>query len=208
MTTKLCPTVWLVLGAHPDTDAILVAEGLITALRRTGVPAVGLKPIDIGCPHAEDHDLVSPDGDRLWQASERRLPPLVVAPYRFSPTTDPVAAAAAAGLELTMVDVMATVEEASRFGGPVVVMGPDEAEGPFAVDGDALSFARAASARVVLVTDDRHVDRLAALAERCRREQLSPMLVAHSTTPIDGAIHVPATAADREAVATALSPSL
>ncbi len=208
MTTKLCPSIWLVLGAHPDTDAVLIAEGLITALRRSGAPAVGLKPIDVGCPHAEDHDLISPDGDRLWQASERRLPPLVVAPYRFSPSTDPVSAAAAAGLELTLVDVMATVEEASRFGGPVVVMGPAEAEGPFAVDGDALSFARAASARVVLVADERHAARLAPLAERCLREQLSPMLVVHSATALAGAIHVPASATDRAAVATALSPSL
>lgn len=202
------PAVWLILGASPKVGTVTIAEGLITALRRAGAPAVGIKPIDLGCAHSDDHDLQSADGDRLWNASERSLPPLVVAPYRFPLSDAPVAAAQAAGLELTLVDVLATIEEATRFGGPVVVVGPANVDDPFVTDGDVWALARATSAQVILVADDDSIDRLGPLSTRAAQDQLTARRISHTSSSISDAIHVPASETDKDEVAAALQPLL
>ena len=199
------PAVWLILGVEPDVGTLAVAEGLIAALRKTGAPAVGVKPIDVGCPHAEDHDLRSPDGERLWMASQQSLPPLVVAPYRFAAGPDPVAAAVASGLDLTVRDLLSTIEDAAQFGGPVVVVGPPRAEGPFASDGDAWDLARAAKAHVVVVVDEPHRDALAPLKARAKQDNLPVVAVSRTAGPIDGAIHLPPAVVDVDDVAARLS---
>lgn len=201
------PAVWLVLGPQPDVGTTAVAEALIGGFRLRGVPAVGVKPVDIGCPHAEDHDLRSLDGERLWAASDGALPPLVVAPYRFGPAADPVSAASAAGLSLTLHDVMATIEDAARFGGPVVVVGPPEADGPFTASGDAWDLGRATSARIVLVVDDANAGALAGLRHRAEREGLTVLAVARTKAPIANAMHLRPTDTGKEAAAR-LAPAL
>ena len=208
VTSMRTPSVWLVLGPEPEVDTTFVAQGLIIALRRRGAPAVGMKPIDIGCAHADDHDLDSVDGERLWNASERALPPLVVAPYRFAAGDDPVQAAARSGLQLTLRDVLATIEEASRFGGPVVVVGPPRADGPFVADGDAWSLARATSAQVVVVVDEANADRLDDLTARADREGLQAVAIYRRPAATGEGLHLPPDVSTPEAAADVLASAL
>ncbi|MEO1334115.1 MAG: hypothetical protein AAFV29_00660 [Myxococcota bacterium] len=200
--------IWMVLSPEPGVPTIEIAEGMITALRRSGEPAVGLKPIDIDCPHADDHDLVSPDGERLWQASGRGLPPLVVAPYRFAIGGDPVAAAKASGLNLELSDVLTTVEEAQRFGRPVVIVGPPRADGPFVTDGSIWNLGQKTGAWVVLVVDEAHRATLPELQQLATQAGLHAVSVARTTDPISGAIHVPPSLDAPEAIADCLAPAI
>lgn len=198
--------VWLVVGSERGLDLAAVAEGLIGALRIRGLPAVGVKPIDVGCPYAEDHDLRSADGERLWAASDRALPPLVAAPYRFRASGDPVAAAAAAGLELTIRDVLSTVEDAARFGGPVVVLGPDHADQPYAADGDVWDLGRALTAKIVAVAAT--APELSPLSARAAAEGLELVKVLLGAEPADGAVLGAPDADGPAALATQLSAAL
>ena len=199
--------VWVVLGPEPEVGTTEVAEGLILALRRRGERAVGVMPVDAACVHDDEHDLESRVGTRLWHASERTVPPLVVAPYRFHAGANPVEAAEAAGLSLSLVDLLSTIEDAAQFGGPVVAVGPPQADAPYATDGTAWDFARAANARVLVVVDDERLSRLDELRTRAVDERVQIRVVARTAQPIEGAIHLPPNSSISDA-ATKLTAAL
>ncbi|MEM7674839.1 MAG: hypothetical protein AAF449_02420 [Myxococcota bacterium] len=199
---------WIVLASDPGVPTIEIAEGMIIALRRSGSPAIGLKPIDIDCPYTDDHDLVSPDGDRLWRVSGCGLPPLVVAPYRFAAGGDPVAAAKTSGLSLELSDVLTTVEEAQRFGRPVVIMGPPRADGPFVTDGSIWDLGQKTEAHVVLVVDDARRETLPSLQNSASQAGLRFISVARTAEPIVDAVHLPPSFDTQEVIADRIAPAL
>lgn len=143
-----------VLGTGPGVGKTLIAAGLLAALGQRGMSAVGIKPVETGCPHDESHDLVGRDGEQLRVASPTPVPPLVASPYRFAPATSPVVAATASGLELTLDDLLQAVETAQGHG-RTVIEGPGGPLCPLAEDGYTIDLAARLSAPVLLVGQDR-----------------------------------------------------
>lgn len=190
----------MVVSPAPDAGVHRIAAGLVTVLRRTGKPAVGIKPVDVECPYAEDHDLRSPDGELLWHASDRALPPLVAAPYRFAGGGSPVEAAAAAGLELRLQDILGTIQEALQFGQPVVVLMPPLGA-PVASDGDAWDAAGAVSASVLVVVDPSSIDQLGALLAGARQRNLPVLSLLLGTEPGADVPFIPETETDLQRLA-------
>ena len=143
-----------VLGTGPRVGKTLVAEGLLRALGAAGRRAVGVKPVETGCAHGDDHDLVGRDGERLRAAAPTPLAPLLASPYRFQPDLPPALAAQQAGLSLTVADLAQAVSQAAAVA-PVVVEGPGGPLTPIADDGGTLDLAAALGARVLVVSADR-----------------------------------------------------
>ena len=121
---------------------------------------------------------------------------------------NPVTAAERSGLRLTLRDLLETLEEAARFGGPVVAVGPAPADTPYVSDGDAWDVARSTDAQVLIVADDKSADRLAELLRRAKDLGLNAIGVGHTHTPVEGAVHIPSADTDPEAVARHLAPTL
>ncbi len=143
-----------VLGTGPRVGKTLVASGLLAALGQRGISAVGMKPVETGCTHDEDHDLVGRDGMQLREAASTPLPPLVGSPYRFAPPVSPALAALRAGLELTLDDLVQAVDSAKGHG-RTVVEGPAGPLCPLTQDGCTVDLAAQLGAAVLLVGQDR-----------------------------------------------------
>lgn len=143
-----------VLGTGPRVGKTLVAEGLLAALGALGRPAVGMKPVETGCAHGDDHDLVGRDGERLRAAAPTPLPPLLASPYRFAPALAPAVAAQQAGLTLTVSDLAQAVAQAGAVA-PVIVEGPGGPLSPIAEDGATVDLAAALRAKVLVLSADR-----------------------------------------------------
>lgn len=129
----------------------LVAAGLIRRAVALGGHPVGIKPIEVGCRYGEDHDLISPDGDALRAARGEALPPLVAAPYRLTPVKNPLLAARASGLNISLEALEEAVANAAKFGDVVIVELPSGALAPLAEDGNGLDLAARISGRVLIV---------------------------------------------------------
>lgn len=150
----MSPPPLFVLGTGHQVGKTLVACGLLTALGERDVGATGVKPVETGCPHDDAHDLVGIDGERLRAASSVPTPPLVTSPYRFAPPLSPALAAEQVGLELTIDDLVAAVEESQRLG-RTVVEGPGGPLCPLAPGRSTLDLAVALQARILVVGSDR-----------------------------------------------------
>lgn len=130
----------------------MLAAALIRRLNQLEIPAVGVKPIEVGCTYGEDHDLMGIDGPVLRAAGRVQIPPLVASPYRFASRASPARAAEQAGLELTLADLVSTVEAGKATGlGSVVLEGPGGPKTPLTVDGTTLDLAARLQADVFLV---------------------------------------------------------
>lgn len=143
-----------VLGTGPRLGKTLIASGLLSALGQRGVSAVGIKPVETGCDHDQDHDLVGCDGVLLRAAAPTPLPPLVASPYRFSPPVSPAVAASQAGLELSLDDLVQAVRVAQTHG-RTVVEGPGGPLCPLTQDGSTVDLAARLEASVLVVGQDR-----------------------------------------------------
>ncbi len=176
-----------VLGTGPGVGKTLVASGLLAALGQRGISAVGIKPVETGCPHNEDHDLVGRDGDQLRAVSPTPVPPLVASPYRFAPATSPVVAATASGLELTLDDLIQAVEIAQGHG-RTVIEGPGGPLCPLTEDAYTADLAARLSAPVLLVGQDRQGadGQILLCIEACRARGLDLRGVMLSRRDADG----------------------
>lgn len=143
-----------ILGTGPGVGKTLVGCGLLTALGARDLAAVGIKPVETGCPHDDSHDLVGVDGDALRAAAPTELPPLVSSPYRFAHPVSPLVAAARAGLELT-VDDLGQAVHAAHARGRAVVEGPGGPMCPIAADGATVDLAAHLGAATLIVAADR-----------------------------------------------------
>ena len=145
------PLILCVGGTDPGVGKTVVAAALIRCARELGGHPIGIKPVEVGCRHGPDHDLVSVDGDRLRAARGHPLPPLVAAPYRFASSMNPLLAARRAGLELRLEDIAHVVRAASEHGDFLVVELPSGALAPIAEDGSGLDLAHRLNARLFFV---------------------------------------------------------
>ena len=180
------PQPLFVLGTGPGVGKTRVACGLLAALVSRGAAAVGVKPVETGCPYGEDHDLIGQDGARL-RAAGTPLPPLVASPYRFAPPLSPAVAAEQAGLLLSIDDLVQAIRAAERFG-RAVVEGPGGPLCPVAHDGATVDLAARLSAAVLVVGADRGGGDGQALLtlEACARRGLDVRGVLLSRRDADG----------------------
>lgn len=140
-----------VAGTGPGVGKTLLAAGLVRRAVALGGRPVGMKPIEVGCRYGEDHDLVSSDGDALRAARGEALPPLVAAPYRLTPIQNPLLAARASGLDLSLEALEQAVQNAKDFGDVLIVELPSGALAPIAEDGNGLDLAVRLASRVLIV---------------------------------------------------------
>ena len=142
-----------VLGTREAVGKTLVAMTLLRLADRLGIAAAGMKPVQTGCPYTEDHDLWARDGDVLRAAVRHPLPPLVTSPYRFPTPGAPAAAAARAGLDLTLADLEAAVRSAESSVDLLIVEGTGGVDTEIAEDGTTAALAARLGARIVVVAD-------------------------------------------------------
>jgi dethiobiotin synthetase len=143
-----------VAGTDGGVGKTTIAAALVRRLRAIGKDAIGMKPIETGCPYGPDQDLVGPDGETLHVAAHRSAPPLVVSPYRLPSRADPAEALERAGIELELDDLVHAVEAAQRFSEVLVVESTGGALAPLVHDGLGLDLAERLGASVIVVAPD------------------------------------------------------
>lgn len=143
-----------VAGTGAGIGQTTLSAALVRRLRAMGIRAIGVKPVETGCAHGEDQDLVGADGALLHRASQRAAPPLAVAPYRFVPRVAPALAAELAGLELGGEELAQAVEAVFDFGTLAVVDAPGGALAPLAKDTLGLDLAERLGAVLLIVAAD------------------------------------------------------
>ncbi len=202
------PPVLFVTSPGPRQGKTALASGLLRALALRGIAAAGTRPVETGCGHGADHNLVPRDAPRLEAAALRGsnpdartsddapsprwppLPPLAVAPYRFALELAPAVAAARAGLQLTLSELVEAVEALTRSAEVLVVEGPAGALSPLTEDALTLDLAAALHATVVLAVEDGPGADAQALAtlEAAERRGLHPAALILFTAPEHAAL--------------------
>ena len=143
-----------VTSRAPGAGKTLVAAAILRRLRALQVRAVGVKPIETGSRHGEDHDLYSVDGLFLAAESTPQVPLPVIAPYLFATGGAGASAMSAVGMEVTLQDLVEAVRGAERYGDVLVIEGATGAFDAVADDGTELDFAKALDAHLIVVEQD------------------------------------------------------
>ena len=113
---------WFVTGTDTEIGKTLVAAGLLHALARRGLRAVGMKPVASGCRRTEA-GLRNDDAETLLRASGVEAAYEVVNPFAFEPPVAPHLAAAAAGETIRLEHIRACCERLRATADVVVVEG-------------------------------------------------------------------------------------
>lgn len=144
----------VVLGTKEGVGKTLVAMTLLRLADALDIHAAGMKPVQVGCPYADDHDLWARDGTALRAAVRKPLPPLITSPYRFPTREAPAAAARRAGLALTLADLANAVDEARARTSLLIVEATGGLDTAIAEDGSSAELARHLGGTHVVVADD------------------------------------------------------
>jgi dethiobiotin synthetase len=158
----------LILGTARGVGKTLIARGILERIRSLGHRSIGIVPIETGCTHGENHDLIARDGALLRASSSGPVPPLVTSPYRFAAETSPAEAAAMSGLELGLDDLAAVIDAAADFGTLVIVEGPHSWATPLVEGKQTIDLAVHLSAPVLIVGRADAPDDAQGLVEMCR----------------------------------------
>ncbi|MFO0724124.1 MAG: AAA family ATPase [Myxococcota bacterium] len=189
----------------------LVALALVRWMRKHGHRAIGLKPVDTGCPPNADHDLGSNDGKLLQLVSgPPDVPFTVIAPYRFAAVAEtPAEAFDKSGLELTLAELAEVVRGAAAFADWAVVEGASTATTKLLLEHDELDLAAALGAQVLVVAaDPLEAGRLSELVTR-RKVPLLGVVLSRSEAPAGpGQAEIPALSGDLEARVLAAEAAL
>jgi len=100
-----------VTGTDTDVGKTAVTAALLTLLRRQGIAAAPMKPVQTGCMPAADGSLAAPDLDFILRMVE--MPAITPAlracmtPYCYEPACSPHLAAANAGKPIELVNIAA-----------------------------------------------------------------------------------------------------
>ncbi len=144
----------VVLGTREGVGKTLVAMTLLRLADALDIRAAGMKPVQVGCPYSDDHDLWARDGAALRAAVREPLPPLITSPYRFPTHEDPAIAVRRAGLALTLTDLVTAVEEARARTSLLIVEATGGLDTAIAEDGTSLELARRLGGTILVVADD------------------------------------------------------
>lgn len=144
--------IFVVASAAPGGKTMALSA-LMGELRAAGLHPVALKPVETSCPVLDNHDIGTRDGEVLGALNGGLVPRPVIVPYRLRGEGSPASAARAAGLDLRLADLTATLSEAARYGDVLVIEVAGPVLGPIAEDGSALDWAESLAAKLVLVID-------------------------------------------------------
>ena len=162
----------------------LVALALVRRLRKLGRRAIGLKPVDTGCPPGPDHDLGSVDGKLLQRVSgPPDVPFTVVAPYRFATIADtPAEAFERTGLSLELGELAEVVQSAAEYGDLAIIEGAT-ATTTILRTSDELDLAAALGARLMIVADDEAEDEALRGRAGAKKIPLLGVVVSRGSSP-------------------------
>jgi len=111
-----------VTGTDTGCGKTVVSCALLRALARTGIRAVGMKPVATGAER-EGERLINKDVDALRAASSTALPATMTNPYIFEPPCSPHIAAAQAGAPIELDRIASAYKACTEQAQEVVVEG-------------------------------------------------------------------------------------
>jgi len=140
-----------VTGTDTGIGKTVLVAALIAALRRRGVDAVPMKPVQTGSVR-RDGKLIAPDIEFCLSMAGLNLPEEqeLMSPYRFEPACSPHLAAAIAGKPILMTKIIRSCTQLQRRHACVLVEGAGGVLVPFNEDDTMLDFIVALHLPVVL----------------------------------------------------------
>lgn len=139
-----------VTGTDTGVGKTVVAAGLVQLLAGQGRRVIGLKPIASGAERTS-LGLRNPDALALSAASNIEVPYEVTNPYCFEPAVAPHLAAAEAGIELPVDELVRWYRQASTGAGIAIVEGAGGWRVPLHPDGFLSDLPEALGLGVILV---------------------------------------------------------
>jgi dethiobiotin synthetase len=118
----LQPNGIFITGTDTGVGKTLVCAGLVRLARMWGLRAVGLKPIETGCP-VRDGELFPEDGHFLWLAGEKQLSLDECTPFRFAFPAAPCRASSVVGSRLSPREIVGHIREVSDHADLTLVEG-------------------------------------------------------------------------------------
>ena len=122
VVAPIAPRGFFVTGTDTGVGKTRVACALLRALVRSGVRAVGMKPVAAGAVH-DAEGLLNEDVAALNAASTFVAPRALVNPYCFEPAIAPHIAAARAGVKIELARIVTAFDVLARQADTVVVEG-------------------------------------------------------------------------------------
>ena len=141
---------YYVTGTDTGVGKTLVCVTILHALRAQGRRAVGMKPVASGCTHSAE-GWRNDDALALQDASDPTPPYLQVNPYALPAATAPQIAAAEAGVEVRLDDILQAHAELAKIADMVVVEGVGGWLAPLANGLEQAELARTLNLPVILV---------------------------------------------------------
>ena len=141
---------YYVTGTDTGVGKTLVCVTILHALRAQGRRAVGMKPVASGCMQSAE-GWRNDDALALQEASDPTPPYLQVNPYALPAATAPQIAAAEAGVEVRLDDILQAHAELAKIADMVVVEGVGGWLAPLANGLEQAELARALNLPVILV---------------------------------------------------------
>ena len=141
---------YYVTGTDTGVGKTLVCVTILHALRAQGRRAVGMKPVASGCTLSAE-GWRNEDALALQEASEPTPPYLHVNPYALPAATAPQIAAAEAGVEVRLDDILQAHAELAKLAELVVVEGVGGWLAPLANGLEQAELAKALNLPVILV---------------------------------------------------------
>lgn len=138
---------YFLTGTDTEVGKTFATCALINRASRSGLRAVGLKPIAAGT----DAHGVNDDVARIKAANTVELPERIINPYCFSAPIAPHIAAAHAGINIDFDKIGDTVTQAEQVADFVIVEGAGGFRIPLGVDRDSADLAVALALPVILV---------------------------------------------------------
>ena len=141
-----------VTGTDTGVGKTIVAAALLRGLARTGLRAVGMKPVAAGIDESEDEGKAIPADTRVLVAAGNVAAPLRdVNPYAFAPPIAPELAARAAGVAIDLDVIVAAYSRLAGIADAIVVEGAGGALVPLSRSTDMLDIPARLHLPVVLV---------------------------------------------------------
>ncbi len=113
---------YFITGTDTGVGKTFISCALLHAFAAQGQRVVGMKPVAAGC-HQQHGKLVSEDVEQLQVASNVALPTDWINPYAFEPPIAPHIAAAQAGVEISIAEILQRFAQLQQHADTVIVEG-------------------------------------------------------------------------------------
>ncbi|MDP1523032.1 MAG: dethiobiotin synthase [Methylotenera sp.] len=114
---------YFVLGTDTNVGKTYVASALVQHFVKSGLKAVGMKPIASGCELNSKNELINEDVTALISASNVTVSLDLINPYRFTPAIAPHIAAEQAGISMNLDVIKRAYQQLKTLADVVIVEG-------------------------------------------------------------------------------------